>query len=411
MSRAGEAGAETSLVTHLRDAAEEELFGDIVPFWCEKAVDHQYGGFVGRMTNDLRIVPEAPKGLVLNTRILWAFSALHAAQPDSTFRQLAERALSYFVDFFLDRRFGGAYWMLDHRGQVLDDAKKIYGQAFAIYALSEYAAAFHEGEALRLALEIFELVERHNLDKTHGGYFEAANRDWSPAVDMRLSERDLNERKSTNTHLHLLEAYANLYRVSRAAEVRDALRKLLLCFLERIYDPRTRHWIPFFNDEWQPRSRVVSFGHEIEGSWLLCEAARLLDDGDLQKQVRQMALNLAEAVLTEGFAEDAGIYHERREDGQVVASLQWWQQAEAVVGFINAYQLSGESRYLEAATRSWEFIERHLLDRQYGEWFYELLPDRRPNPEMYKICEWKGPYHNSRMCLELMTRTVEIAKP
>jgi len=293
---------------------------------------------------------------------------------------------------------------------VINNTKKIYGQAFVIYALSEYYAAFGEGGALELAARTFELVEWHNFDRANGGYFEASNRDWTIAEEMRLSERDLNERKSMNTHLHLLEAYTNLYRVWPEEPVREALRRLVGYFLERITDPRSGHFLPFFNDEWVPRARTVSYGHEIEGSWLLTEAASVLGEEDLRRQCEKAGLKLVQGILAEGFAEDFGIFAERREDGTRVRDLQWWQQAEAVVGLLNAFQLTGERRYLESAVRAWEFIQRYVLDRRFGEWFYEVRADRTPNPESFKVCEWKGPYHNARCCLEVLRRTAELAQ-
>ncbi|MDZ7373901.1 MAG: AGE family epimerase/isomerase [candidate division KSB1 bacterium] len=409
MSRTPEAGTETDRLRRFRDTVTRELLQDIAPFWVQRSVDHQHGGFVGRMTNDLRIIPDAPKGVVLNARILWAFAALYRKQGDSVYRELADRAFAYLVEHFVDRDYGGVYWLLDAQGRALDTTKKIYGQAFAIYALSEYYAAVREQEALRLAMEIFDLAQQHNFDPTHGGYLEASSRDWGATDELRLSERDLNERKSMNTHLHLLEAYTRLYQVSGRREVGEALRHLLRCFIEHIADPQTGHWVLFFDDQWRPRSHAVSFGHEIEGSWLLVEAAAEVDEPDLRNRCRAMAVDLAEATLTQGMAEDFGIYAERRESQAPVRTLQWWQQAEAVVGFLNAYQMTGQHRFLEAALRCWEFIERYVLDRQYGEWFYELLPDRSPNWEMFKICEWKGPYHNTRMCLEVIDRVSSLA--
>ena len=391
-----------------RRSVERELWGDIVPFWCDYGPDRERGGFIGRLTNNRQVVRDAPKGLILNTRILWTFSALYKVRPDALFKELAERAFSYFLDHFVDRRFGGCYWLLDSRGRVLSDAKKIYGQAFAIYALSEFYAVFGEAEALRLARDIFALVERHNRDAVHGGYFEASERNWTIAEQMQLSERDLNESKSMNTHLHLLEAYTNLLRVWPDPALRRALEELVDILQHRIVDSSTGHFHLFFDDEWHARSPAISFGHEIEASWLLVEAEKALYRGRTAQGIRPFSLQLASGVLEEGFAGDFGIFSECDRNGNCVRSLQWWQQAEAVVGLLNAFQLSGEERFLETALLAWRFVEKFVVDRRQGEWFYEITPQRKPNLEQFKICEWKGPYHNTRACLEILRRLGEM---
>ncbi len=390
-----------------RRAVTKELWEDIVPFWCDYGPDHEQGGFIGRLTNGREVVRDAPKGLILNTRILWTFSALFQVRPDPFFRELADRALEYFTERFVDPLYGGAYWLLDARGQVINNMKKIYGQAFVIYSLSEYFAAFGDSEALRLARETFDLIEKHNRDAVHGGYFEASNRNWTIAEQMRLSERDLNERKSMNTHLHLMEAYTNLYRVWPDPQLRQALQELLAVIRERIAEPHSHHFFLFFDDEWHPRSSAISFGHEIEASWLLDEAVKV-SGTEPSPAVRELSVQLADTVLREGFAGDFGIYSECSREGKCSASLQWWQQAEAVVGLLNAFQLCGEERYWRAALRAWEFIERHVVDRRQGEWFYEITSERKPNLKLFKICEWKGPYHNTRACLEILRRLEKL---
>ncbi len=391
-----------------RDLAQRvrtQLFGHILPFWCGPAVDHEQGGWMGWLTNDLKPDRTQPKGLIVNSRILWAFSAVHQVKPDPLFRQMAERAFNYAMNRFWDTHHGGAFWRLDDAGRMLDDSKKIYGQAFYIYALVEYYRAFGSAPAVARAMEMFELIESHAHDGKHGGYTEVCARDWSDAgPDARLSEKDLNEKKSMNNHLHVLEAYTNLFRVSALPEVEERLRELLQLFLERILDSRTGHMNHFFDVEWHVRSDSYTFGHDIEASWLLWEAAEALGDPALYAKTRKTALQMAAVVRDEGLGEDGGLYYEGRGGQTIDRGRECWPQAEAVIGFLNAMELSGDPKYLEDARRVWHYVEQNLVDHVHGEWFWRIAPDGRPDPKLPKVSEWKGPYHATRACLETMRR-------
>jgi cellobiose epimerase len=381
------------------------LFDHILPFWCGPALDHEQGGWMGWLTNDLQPDRTQPKGLIVNSRILWAFSAVHQVKPDPLYRQMAERAFDYVMNRFWDTQHGGAFWRLDDSGRVLDDSKKTYGQAFYIYALAEYHRAFGSPPAFARALEMFELIERHTHDSKFGGYAEVCARDWSDAgPDARLSEKDLNEKKSMNNHLHVLEAYTNLFRVSALPEVEQRLRELIQLFLGRILDPHTGHMNHFFDEEWHVRSDSYTFGHDIEASWLLWEAAEVLGDPALYAETRKVALQMAAIVRDEGLGEDGGLYYEGK-SGQIIdRGRECWPQAEAVVGFLNALELSGDSRYLKDALRVWQYVEQNLVDNVHGEWFWRITPDGQPDPKLPKVSEWKGPYHATRACLETMRR-------
>jgi cellobiose epimerase len=381
------------------------LFDHILPFWCGPAVDHEQGGWMAWLTNDLQPDRTQPKGLILHSRVLWAFSAAYQAKPEPLYRQMAERALEYVMNRFWDAQHGGAFWRLDDAGGVRDDSKKIYGQAFYIYALAEFHRVFGSAPALARALELFELVERHAHDARFGGYVEVCARDWSEAgPDARLSEKDLSEKKSMNNHLHVLEAYTNLHRVAASPAVEQRLRELIQLFLGRILDPRTGHLNHFFDQEWRVRSDTYTFGHDIEASWLLCEAAEELGDPALGEQTRDAALRLAAAVRDEGLAADGGLYYEGK-SGQVIdLGRECWPQAEAIVGFLNAWELSGDGTYWEDARRVWRYVEEHLVDRIHGEWFWRIRPDGQVDAGLPKVSEWKGPYHGTRACLETVRR-------
>jgi mannobiose 2-epimerase len=390
--------------------ASDQLFGHILPFWCGPALDHEQGGWMGWLSNDLKPDRTQPKGLIVNSRILWAFSAVHRARPEKLFQQMADRAFDFVMNHFWDAQLGGAFWRLDDTGRVLDDSKKIYGQAFAIYALAEYRRAFGVPVALARAIDLFGLIERHAHDPEHGGYLEVRQRDWSEAdADARLSDKDMNEKKSMNNHLHLLEAYTNLYRVWNDQRVEQRLRELIALFEQRILDPRTLHLHHFFNEQWQVRSDTYTFGHDIEATWLLCEAAEVLGDSALLKRVQAVALRMAEVALREGIDVDGALRYEGKNGKIIDAGKECWPQAEAVIGFLNAFQLSGDEKYLNASLRAWDFIENHLVDRVHGEWFWRITPEGRVDPTLPKVSEWKGPYHGSRACLETLHRLSAIS--
>ena len=387
----------------------DQLFCHLMPFWCGPAVDHEQGGWMGWLSNELKPDRTQPKGLIVNSRILWAFSAVHQARPETLFRQMADRAFDYVMNRFWDPQQGGAFWRLNDAGQVIDDSKKIYGQAFYIYALSEYHRAFGSPPALARARELFELIERHAHDSRHDGYLEVRRRDWSEAdPDARLSDKDMNEKKSMNNHLHVLEAYTNLYRVWKEPRVAQRLRELIQLFQQRILDARTRHFNHFFDEAWRVRSDSYTFGHDIEGTWLLCEAAEVLDDAALRQQAGALALPMADVVLQEGIDTDGALRYEGRGGKIIDGGKECWPQAEAVIGLLNAFQISRDEKYLKAVLRVWDFIENRLVDRIHGEWFWSITPEGQVDATLPKVSEWKGPYHASRMCLETLHRLKAI---
>ena len=388
----------------------DQLFGHLMPFWCGPAVDHEQGGWMAWLSNDLKPDRAQPKGLIVNSRILWAFSAVHRAKADPLYKQMADRAFDFVMNKFWDAESGGAFWRLNDAGQVIDDSKKIYGQAFYIYALSEYHHAFGAPAALARAKETFELIERHAHDAKHGGYIEVCRRDWSEAgSEARLSDKDMNEKKSMNNHLHVLEAYTNLYRVWKNPRVEERLRELIQLFQDRILDVHTQHLHHFFDEQWRVRSDTYTFGHDIEGTWLLCEAAGELGDAPLLQRVQRTALRMAEVALNEGIENDGGLCYEGKGGKTIDHGKECWPQAEAVIGFLNAFQISGDPKYFLAARRTWDFIEQHLVDRVHGEWFWRITPEGQVDATLPKVSEWKGPYHGSRACLETLHRLRAIS--
>jgi len=391
-------------VQNFRQRVETELRSNILPFWLKHAVDEQYGGFRGQISNDLTIDPFAPKGLILNARILWTFSKAFSVYGEEVYLAAARRAYDYITRYFWDSEFNGVFWMVDYLGRPVEAKKRIYGQAFTVYSLAEYHRATSDEDAFGKAIQIYEAIESASYDALHRGYFETYERDWTLAREQRLSQVDMDEKKSMNTHLHLLEAYANLLRCWDNPGLRGRLKELIQVFLEHIIDRETRHFRMFFDEEWHSKSDHVSFGHDIEGTWLLCEAADILGDEPILQTVRQEAVRMAQAVLDEAVDSDGGLLYEGDSSGMIDTDKHWWPQAEAVVAFLNAYQLSGREHFYLAAGRSWEFIEKYIVDREHGEWFWKVSREGIPSQEKFKVDPWKCPYHNSRACFEVMAR-------
>jgi len=398
--------------TSLRNYAqriETELTEDILPFWLKQVVDQERGAFYGSLTNDLTVDHSVPRGSLLSARILWTFSAARLQHPNPAFLEMAHRAYIDLEENFRDREHGGYYWSISANGAPLKTRKQVYGQAFAIYALTEYHRASGLQKPLDQAIELYQLLESHALEPTCGGYLEAFSKEWTPIDDVRLSEIDLNEPKSQNTHLHVMEAYTNLLRAWDDPGLKRSLTGLIDVMLTRILCPKTHHLQLFFANDWAPRSNVVSYGHDIEASWLLIQAASVLGDPAIHQRLKPIALKIANVTLSEGIDTDGAVFNAGDDTGVTDTAKEWWPQAEAVVGFLDAYQLFHDERFLNAALRSWDFIETRLIDRTHGEWFRGV--DRAGNvlPGHLKVSFWKCPYHNGRACLEAASRLRAIA--
>ena len=383
---------------------QQELNHNILGFWMDHTIDEEHGGFIGEMSNDRTTRPDAPKGLVLNARILWTFASAYRLDPQPAYKRMGERAYDALFTSFLDREHGGYYWLLDESGNPLEDKKQVYGQAFVMYAYAEWHRATGALEAMERAIDIYRWLERFAYDHKYKGYFEAKSRDWSDTDNLSLSGKDLNEKKSMNTHLHVLEAYTNLYRIWPSGELRKSLNELIEITIDHIVDPETNHFLLFFDDAWDVKSHIISYGHDIEGSWLLMEAAEALQDEALLERTKRVAIGMAEATLREGWdAEYGGIFYEA-EDGRVDDEKHWWPQAEAIVGFYNAYTMTGQETYLQAAYNAWRFADQHLCDRLHGEWFWKTSRSGEPAQAHPKVDPWKCPYHNGRAMMEMIER-------
>ena len=392
------------LINQLRNEMRSELENNILPFWMNKMEDNEEGGFYGQITGEDELKPEASKGAILNARILWTFSSAYRLLKKPEYLETATRAKRYLIDRFYDPQYGGIYWELDYKGNPLDTKKQIYAIGFAIYGLSEYARATGDEEALAYAQQLFDVIEQHSFDSEQNGYVEALTRDWQPIEDMRLSDKDENEKKTMNTHLHILEPYTNLYRVWKDEQLERQLRNLIEVFISRILDPQTGHLNLFFEEDWTNKYHIVSYGHDIEASWLIHEAALVLGDPEVLKRIEPIIIRIAQAA-DEGLNPDGSMIYENFLDKQKIdRELHWWVQAENVVGHINLYQHFGDTEALDTAARCWEFIKTKLIDREQGEWHWSLLPDGTVNRRDDKAGFWKCPYHNGRMCMEVIER-------
>ena len=386
----------------LQNEVQWELENNILPFWMNRMIDSEYGGFHGQITGNNQRVVHAPKGAILNARILWTFSAAYRLLRKPEYLETATRAKRYLIDKFYDQEFEGIYWELDYTGQPVQTKKQIYALGFAIYGLSEYNRATGDKEALDYAIRLFKAIEQYSFDPEKNGYMEAFTKDWKLIEDMRLSDKDENEKKTMNTHLHILEPYTNLYRVWKDARLERQLYNLIGLFTEKILDKDTSHLQLFFDNDWQSKYPVVSYGHDIEASWLLHEAARVLGDAGLIAEIEPVVKKIA-AAASEGLTSDGGmIYEKNLTTGHIDGDYHWWVQAETVVGYYNLFRYFGDCGALQHSIDCWEFIKRHLTDDVHGEWFWSLRADGSLNRDDDKAGFWKCPYHNGRMCIELL---------
>lgn len=378
----------------------------ILNWWSIHSVDHDLGGFIGRIDGSNNKHLNAPKAAILNTRILWSFSAA-ANEGYSDHIEVCHRAYEYIVDHFMDSENGGIYWMLNAQGQPIDRKKQVYAQAFCIYAFTEYYMLTKDKRVLDQALDLFQLLESNSRDHELGGYFEAFSNDWQKLDNVRLSEKEGNDTKTMNTHLHILEAYTNLYRACTTEKVRGALEDLVDLYLKRFIDPKTGRLKLFFDEHWNENLTHHSPGHEIESCWLLNEASHVLADQTRRQRTQEIGIVVAKKVLNHGVDNNGSIINEILLDGGYDDQRDWWPQAEGVIGFYDAYDLSKEKVFLEAAQKCWSFIDKNIIDHTNGEWYWAAASGGTPITSENKLGPWKAPYHNTRMCLEMIKRLEE----
>ncbi len=392
------------LLCSFRSECQKILEDNILKFWLDNMQDNEQGGWYGQMRGDGTVVKTANKGGILNARLLWTFSAAYRLTGNRVYFDAAKRCKEYILSHFIDKEYGGTYWDLDYEGNPVDTKKQFYALGFMLYGLSEYVRATGDKEALEYALQLFDCIESCSLDIINGGYIEACTREWGEISDMRLSEKDENYPKSQNTHLHIIEPYANLYRVCPTPRVEDALRRLINLFIYKILNPKTHHLDLFFSMDWKRMGQLESYGHDIECSWLLHEAALVLNDSALLKKTEPVVLMVAKAS-EKGLQTDGSMCYEANlETGYFCEERHWWVQAETVVGFFNIFEHFCDDEALSKSLKCFDYIKSHLIDYEGGEWWWSCDAQGNINRNEDKAGFWKCPYHNGRMCMELMER-------
>lgn len=391
-----------------RDRLAAEMDAELIrllEFWKQKMVDEEQGGFYGRIDDSENIHATAPKGSVLNARILWSFSAAHQLHPDQGYDVLAKRSFHYIQKYFIDPLHGGVYWMLDYQGKPLDEKKQVYAQAFVIYACAEYFKISKDSDALDLAKNLYGLIEKYSMDPVQNGYLEAFDREWVLLEDLRLSDKDANEVKTMNTHLHVMEGYSNLYKVYPEPYVKEQIKNLIQLFLDQFLNESTGQYKLFFDEDWNLKSDEISYGHDIETAWLLHEAALCIEDQELIKVCETIAVKTVQATLP-FFDADGALFNAGIPGHIEDKEKHWWPQAEALVGLMNAYQVSPNEHFSAQIHRTWSFIKSKIIDTHNGEWIWGLDEKGQVLKED-KAGPWKCPYHNSRAMIEMIGRLRE----
>ena len=387
----------------LVNECKKELTERILPFW-NKLRDDENGGFYGFMNNDLEVDKKADKGVILNSRILWFYSSCYRTLKENYMLDNARHAYE-FLKKCVDKEQGGVYWMMTYDGKPSDDMKHTYNQAFAIYALSTYYLASEDESALKLAFDIFDTVEEKCTDDI--AYMEAFSRDWKIVPNDALSENGLMADKTMNTVLHLIEAYTVLFEASRDHRVEERLLFLLDITKEKIFNSDKNCLRVFFDRKLDQIGDIHSYGHDIEASWLIDRACEVIGDRRLMADWRFIDLRIARNIHDIAF--ENGAVNNERENDKIDKKRIWWVQAESVVGFVNAFQQGGEKLYIDAAEEIFKWIVTKQADsRQNSEWWGEVTFDGEPMRTVDMVNPWKCPYHNGRMCIEIINRNISI---
>jgi mannobiose 2-epimerase len=385
------------------DEIKEHLIKDIIPFW-QSIKDDEFGGFYGEMDFDLNLYRKADKGCILNSRILWFFSNAYMTLSQNEYLVYAEHAYDFLRKAFYDQENGGVFWSVTYDGRPSDDTKHTYNQAFAVYGLASYYGVSKDREALALAYSLVDRIENNCKDEI--GYLEAFDRYFEPSSNEKLSENGVMASRTMNTLLHVLEAYTELYRVDKSKEIANKMRWMLDLFADKVYNPNKARLEVFFDHQMNSLLDLNSYGHDIEASWLVDRSVELLDDPEYTAKITPITKALASHIHSVAMDEDS-LYNEC-ENGQVDTKKVWWVQTEAMLGFLNAYQKDPvQKEYLASVAKIWDFTKTYMIDRRKGsEWFFELYQDRTPIVTKEIVGPWKCPYHNGRMCFEVLNRKV-----
>ena len=380
---------------------------NILEYWSKHTIDKKNGGFVGQIDGNEHVNLESEKGSVLNARILWTFSAAYQITKDEEHKKIAKNAFEYILNNFYDPEFGGIFWSINADKTTKDNKNQIYALAFVIYGMTEYYTISNEKKALEYSIALYEKIQEFSYDPIQKGYFEAFTRDWQPIDDLRLSDKDVNEKKTMNTHLHIVEGYANLYKVWKDETLKNDIVELLEVIENHFINEETGHLRLFFDENWVEKPDLISYGHDIEASWLLLQCAEISGNQELIERYKKYAIQMTDATLEGIDPIDGGLWYELEPKHNIlIAEKHWWPQSELIIGFYNAYQITNDQNYLDVALKNWEFVKQYILDKKNGEWFWGVYADYSLI-EKDKVGFWKCPYHNSRVCIELIHRIKE----
>ena len=376
------------------------LYNDLIPFWMNMR-DDENGGFYGFADENGVPDKESPKGGILQSRILWFFSSAYMLSKDPEVLSCADHAYRFLRDYCMDHEYGGMFWSVNADGTPCEDMKHTYCQSFALYAFSAYYRASGDPEALDLACSLYELIESKCRDSE--GYLEAFGRDFSLCENDKLSENGVMADRTMNTLLHLLESYTALLEAEYFNDVEASVLESLQIFKTHIYDPDRKICKVFFDMDYNSIIDLESYGHDIEASWLISRACDVLRDSKIKEEMMPMITGLAEGALEHGIDESDHAMNNECENGIVDSKKVWWVQAEAVTGFMNAFELTGDEEYLEASDMIWNYIRDNVIG-EHGEWIENIYEDTNQTEGQALVHQWKCPYHNGRMCIEMYSR-------
>ena len=392
---------------------KEEVLAEhenILLFWEKYTIDEKNGGFIGQIDSDMTKNPNADKGVILNARIIIAFSSAYIYIKKADYLALATRAYNYLIDHFYDHENNGVYFMVDYKGNPIEERNQIIAVAFVTYAFSEYYRATGDSEAIDYAMKLFDNLESFALDKENNGYFDAFSKEWEKLEDMRMYPGDIDAKKTMNANFHIMVAYANIYRAYKNNKIKNALKNIIEILIEKIIDTKRGSCNLFFEENWEIIPSNDTYGLDIEASWLIWDAAHVLEDDKLIEKIKPIVLRIVEHCIQFGYDKDGGMMNEGNDpEGVLNTYKSWWVQAESVIAFFNAYQITNENKYLAYALLTWDFIKKYVIDSVNGEWYGTVgKDDHIPNLEESKIGPWKCPYHNSRMGLQIAERIDSI---
>ena len=366
------------------------LTGDLIPFW-NNLYDSEYGGFYGSADSDNNINKTSPKSAVLQTRILWFYSSCYKALKDKNLFEYASRQFDFIIKYMIDENDGGIFWDVEYDGKVKDRQKHTYALAFALYSISAYYSVSKNKSAFDAAQRLFNLIERDYKDEY--GYTEVFSLDKSVKGSAR----------TMNTLLHIIEAYTEYHAAVNTAESRKALEYSLDLVRTKAYNDDLCRIECNFDEFMNPVGDVLSYGHDIEASWIVYRACEILGNDEILSDLSPKLDKLTQNVISKGFVDNGrnGIYYECKNNIDNTYRS-WWVMSEAIVALVHRYNLYKDKQSIYLAENVWDYVKKYFIS-PHGEWHTQVDEKGEAIKSRSGLCgAWKCPYHNGRMCLELM---------